>query len=88
MPPVWRTEKADSSHQIASLAMGSLPIIRSAYRSTVAATGPGEPQSVQSPHPTRPGSLVSIFTKVQGRKPPSTMYVLTLVIRIACTPKK
>ena len=59
MPPVWRTEKVDSSHQIASLAMGSLPIIRSAYRSTVAVTGPGEPQSVavSPPHEARVAGL-------------------------------
>jgi len=39
----------------------------------MAAIGRGEPQSVQSPQPTTPSSLVSILTKVHGRKPPSTM---------------
>jgi hypothetical protein len=83
MPPVCRTDRACRSHQMRSACIGSCPTIISARRSTIAAIGPGEPQSVQSPHPTRPSSLVSILTNVQGRKPPSTMKVLTPVMRRA-----
>src|SRR5689334_7851363 len=79
MPPVWRTDIASRSHQIRSACIGSRPTISSAIRSTIAATGRGEPQSVQSPHPTVP-SLVSILTNVHGRNPPSTMNVRTPVI--------
>jgi hypothetical protein len=81
MPPVWRTDMACSSHQISSACIGSRPTIVSASRSTIVTMGFGEPQSVQSPQPTTPSSLVSILTKVHGRKPPSTMKVRTLVIR-------
>ena len=62
-----------------SACIGSRPMMNSAIRSTIAATGFGEPQSVQSPQPTVP-SLVSIFTNVHGRNPPSTMNVRTPVM--------
>ena len=84
-PGLWRVRRSMSQKRISN-ARGSSPSSTGFRSSIVPATPRGERPSLHSPYPVTPSS-VSIFTKIQGRHPASTVNVSMPLMRIAEPPR-